>query len=202
MIDSLPQFIIAPTLCQFARDGVWEEAWTFHAGARPSRSDLSAYLAGRTEIAFEAFFGRPFFGARFAGTPIEIEAFAATCLKAVGAQRSFFDVLRRELGLPSPDQPPAFAEIGCVNAWRGAGVMRLSNLERAASDFETVWQAASGSPVGRDNRHVKAIEFAFERPLPHWFGLPVSGPGESKHLSRALLREALRRVAHRTKDAP
>ncbi|MBX3604617.1 MAG: hypothetical protein KF788_05075 [Piscinibacter sp.] len=189
----LPQFRSAPTRIQFAKDGAWEQAWAFAGGGLPPRSDLRAYLAGRTEIAFEAFFGRSFFGVRFVGEPAEVEAFAARCLDTAEV-RGPLEVFRRRLGLPLLDEMPAFAEVGCVNAWRSVGAIRIWERGQPAMDFGTMWSAALRSAAGRDTSHAKAIEFAYESPLPHWLGLPVSEPHERNHLSAALLRDALNLV--------
>ncbi len=191
MFDRLPQFMSAPTLCQFAKDGAWESAWSFPSGRLPPASELAAYLSHRTELAFEAFFGRSFFGARITGSTLEVEAFATQCFRAVRAQQSFFDVLRHELGCPVPSQPPAFAEIGCVDAWRSVGAIRVVEPQLATSEFERLWFSLLDSSVNRNTRHAKAIEFAFEAPVAHWFGLPISTPGEPNSLSESMLRQAL-----------
>jgi hypothetical protein len=195
MLDGFPQFMSAPTSCQFAQGGVWENAWSFPRDRLPSHSDLVAYLAQSTEVAFEAFFGRSFFGARMTGSALEVEAFSIKCLQAVRAHESFFAVFRHELGCPVPSQQPAFAEIGCVNAWRSVGAIHISEPQRASSEFERLWPLVLDSAVGRNTLHAKAIEFAFEHPLAHWFGVPVSAPGEPNMVSEALLRQAIGLVA-------
>ena len=195
MLDDLPQFMSAPTSCQFAKDGAWEDAWSFPSGRLPSHSELVSYLAQSTEVAFEAFFGGSFFGARIVGSALEVEAFSIKCLQAVRAQRSFFGVFLQELGCPLPGQPPAFAEIGCVNAWRSVGAVRISEPHLASSGFARLWHSVLHSSVGRDTRHAKAIEFAFEYPLAHWFGVPVSVTGAANSVSEALLRQAIGLVA-------
>jgi hypothetical protein len=191
---SLAQFRSAPTRIQFAKDGAWEQAWAFASGGLPARSDLRAYLAGRIEIAFEAFFGRSFFGVRIVGEPAEVEAFAARCLDAA-AVRGPLDVFHRRLGLPLLDEMPAFAEVGCVNAWRSVGATRIWERGQVATDFGTMWRAALRSPVVRHPDQAKAIKFVYESPLPHWLGLPVSEPHELNTPSAALLRDALSVVA-------
>lgn len=191
MNDSLPQLMSKSTTCQFAKDGVWEQAWAFPSDRPPSLPTLDDYLDNRTEIAFEAFFGRAFFGVRFSGTAPEVRAFSIMCLKAVCAQASFFDTLRNEIGCPSLEQKSDFAEIGCVNAWRSIGAFRISDLQPAISEFELLWHAICDSPVGRDTDHAKAIEFAFKQPLEHWFGIPVSFEDGSNLVSKMLLRGAL-----------
>lgn len=180
-----------PTLCQFAKDGVWEEAWSFPPDRLPSLPELEAYLDHRGEIAFEAFFGSAFFGARLSGAAPEVKAFSLKCLKAVSAQASFFDTFMHETGCPVLGQKPDYAEIGCVNAWRSIGAFRLIELHPAASEFELLWAAICDSPVGRDTVHAKAIEFAFEQPLAHWFGIPVSIDGGSNLVSKVLLRQTI-----------
>lgn len=197
VLDRLPQFLSVPTVCQFAQRGSWENAWSFPSDRLPSRAELLAYLAQRTEVAFEAFFGRCFFGARVSGSALEVETFSVKCLRAVGARDSFFEAFRRELGCPVPGQPPAFAEIGCVNAWRSMGAIRISEPQLALPEFERLWPSVLESSLARKARHAKAIEFAFEQPFAHWFGVPVSAAGGSNQVSEPLLRQALGLVARR-----
>jgi hypothetical protein len=190
-LDGLPQFLFAPTLCQFAKNGVWEDAWSFPSDRPPSLAELDDYLADRTEVAFEAFFGRAFFGVRLSGTPLEVKALSIKCLRAANAQASFFDTLRHELGCQVVGQQPDFAEIGCVNAWRSIGAFRMTQPQPFASEFEPLWDLICDSPVGRDTDHPKAIEFAFKQPLEHWFGIPISVEGGPNRVSETLLRQAL-----------
>ncbi len=195
MLTGLPQFTSAPTSYQFAKGGAWESAWSFPSDRLPSHAELAAYLARSTEVAFEAFFGPSFFGARMVGSALEVETFGIKCLQAARARESFFAAWRRELGCPVLGQQPAFAEIGCVNAWRSVGAIRISGSQLALSEHERVWHSVAQSPVGLNTSHAKAIEFAFESPIAHWFGLPVSTPGASHPVSKALLLQALELVA-------
>lgn len=188
--DSLPQFMSAPTMCQFAKDGLWEQAWSFPCDRPPSLPELDGYLAHRTEVAFEAFFGPAFFGVRLSGTTSEVKAFGIKCLNALSAQSSFFDALRREIGCPGLGQKPDFAEIGCVNAWRSIGAFRMTELPPTVSEFELLWSLVCDSPVGRDTDHAKAIEFAFKHPIEHWFGIPISVEGGPNLVSKTLLANA------------
>ena len=194
MRNSLPQFMSAPTLCQFAKDGVWEQAWSFPADRAPSLPELDSYLANRGEIAFEAFFGSAFFGARITGAAPDVKAFSLKCLKAFRAQASFFDTFKREIGCPVLGQKPDFAEIGCVNAWRSIGAFRISDLQADSSGFELLWPLICDSPVGCDTVHAKAIEFAFKQPIAHWFGIPISIEGGSNQVSKALLLQTIERA--------
>ncbi len=194
MNDSLPQFMSAPGMCQFAKDGVWEQAWSFPGDRLPSPPELDSYLANRGEVAFEAFFGSAFFGARLTGTTPEVKAFSLKCIKALTDRATLFDTFKREIGCPVFGQKPDFAEIGCVNAWRSIGAFRISDLQAASSGFELLWDAICDSPVGRDTVHAKAIEFAFKQPLEHWFGIPVSVESCSNRLSKALLLQTIERA--------
>lgn len=191
MLQGLPQFMSAPTLCQFAKDGVWEQAWSFPADRAPSLPELDSYLASRGEIAFEAFFGSAFFGARLSGTTPDVKAFTLKCLNAFSAQASFFDTFQREIGCPVLGQKPDFAEVGSVNAWRSTSAFQISDLQAASSGFELLWRLIEDSPVGCDTNHAKAIEFAFKQPIAHWFGIPLSIEGGSYRMSKALLRQAI-----------
>lgn len=189
-IDSLQQFTSAPTMCQFAKDGLWESAWSFPIDRPPPLPELDAYLAHRTEIAFEAFFGDAFFGVRLSGTASEVKAFSVRCLKALRAQASFFDTLQREIGCPCLGQKPDFVEVGCVNAWRSIGAFRMTDLVPTTPEFELLWSQICNSSVGRDTEHAKAIEFAFKHPLEHWFGIPITVDGGPNLISKALLVNA------------
>jgi hypothetical protein len=191
MLDRFAQFTSLPTSIQFAKEGVWESAWSPPIDQLPLRQDLVSYLALSTEVAFEAFFGDSFFGARMTGSPQEVETFSIQCIRAVRARESFFPVFQQEIGCPVRSQQPDFADIGCVNAWRSVGAFHISEFQASSAEFEQLWHSLQECAVGQDTRHAKAIEFAFERPVPHWFGVPVSIPGESHRLSEGLLCKAL-----------
>ena len=197
MLNSFSQFMSAPTSCQFAKGGLWESAWSFSIDRLPSHPELATYLAHSTEVAFEVFFGHTFFGARMLGSALEVESFGIKCLQAVRARESFFTVFQREIGCPVAGQQPAFAELGCVNAWRSVGATRISGPQLGLAGFEQLWRTVPGSAVGRDTRHAKAVEFAFESPLPHWFGIPVSPADGSNQVSRHLLHQAIELVMPR-----
>lgn len=182
----------AHTSGQFAKDGAWEHAWAFPSDELPDEAALCAYLGTGTEVAFEAFFGDAFFGVRLSGPPPAIRSFADQCLQAMQAaaqSESFMAALRQQFG--PIGEKIAFAEVGAVNAWRSVGVFRIPDPHSAVSDLNTLWEALKNSPVGRDARHRKAIEFAFDHPLAHWFGIPVSTRDAPHKISRALLRDAL-----------
>ena len=190
-LDAFPDFKSAPSSYQFARAGQWEKAWSFSPASRPSPSEFEAYIADSNEIAFEAFFGHAFFGARKRGSAQELIDFCTKCLKAVRSKESFFDSFRRDIGCPVTGQLPEFAEIGCVNAWRSIGAFKIHSAQLSYLEFEPLWHSIQDSPVGCDLHHAKAIEFAFSRPLEHWFGLPISVAEQSNLISKTLLFQTL-----------
>jgi hypothetical protein len=194
-----------PTTGQFAQAGAWESAWSFGAEAPPSDTALIAYLDGCTELAFEAFFGHAFFGLRLAGTPAQVQAFARESLAALRASRdgSFFAQVRQRFKLPLAGAAPAFTELGCVNAWKSIGTVRFDDPQAAAAAFDDTWRRVQDSPLARDTHHVKALEYAFEAPLAHWFGVPVSELEAPFDLSPSALRQALQFPAHHARtDQP
>jgi hypothetical protein len=188
------EFSSTPTSGQFAKAGAWERAWSFPTDSLPSNAAVRDYLDQSTEVAFEAFFGYGFFGARSVGQPSEVESFALKCLQALRASREqpFFAVLQEHLQLPQPVSSVSFAEIGCVNAWQSVGTVQILNPLEALAAFEETWLAVQRSAPYRDTQHRKAIEFACEHPLPHWFGVPVSQSEQPYSISKELLRDALR----------
>lgn len=86
---------------------------------------------------------------------------------------------------------PSFAELGCVNAWRTSGSIRLPNIKYALTELDKVWDSLRTSAIGLDQRHDKALEFGFERPIAHWIGVPVSIGDTSNSLSKDLVGAAL-----------
>jgi hypothetical protein len=197
MLDRFTQFASSPTSIQFAKGGLWESAWSSDIDQLPSNQDLISYLALSTEVAFEAFFGDSFFGARMTGSPLEVEMFSVKCIQAARARESFFRVFQREIGCPLEGERPVFAEIGCVNAWRSVGSFHISEFQPASADFEQLWRSVQMSSVGLDAQYAKAIEFAFDRPVSHWFGVPVSTGGGLNRLSDVLLCQTLELAAPR-----
>lgn len=190
-LDAFPDFKSAPSSYQFARAGQWEKAWSFSPASRPSPSEFEAYIADSNEIAFEAFFGHSFFGARQRGSVQELIDFCMKCLQAVSSKELFFDTFRHALGCPVEGQLPDFAEIGCVNAWRSIGAFKIHSAQLCYLEFEPLWQSIHDTSVGRDLHHAKAIEFAFSQPLEHWFGLPISVAGGSNLISKTLLYKTI-----------
>lgn len=194
MFPCAPHFVSTPTSGQFAKDGAWEHAWSFASQRLPDAASVHAYLGDSTEVAFEAFFGDAFFGARIEGPSSAVQAFADQCLAAMRAANhgeSFVAALGRHLQLGPLGEHLVFAEVGAVNAWRSVGAFRIPEPRDALSNFGAVWDALQRSPVGGDALHRKAIEFAFELPVAHWFGIPISALDAPCAVSPGLLRDAL-----------
>ncbi|QTN28473.1 hypothetical protein HZ993_01015 [Rhodoferax sp. AJA081-3] len=197
MFPRAPHFVSMPTSGQFAKNGAWEQAWSFQADGLPDTASLHAYLDESTEVAFEAFFGDAFFGVRLAGSPSAIRSFAGQCVQAMQAANQGEYLVAALSGLLQRGplgEHLAFAEVGAVNAWRSVGALRIPDPCGALANVESVWAALERSPVGCDTQHRKAIEFAFEHPIAHWFGIPLSTPNDPCRVSRALLEDALRLV--------
>jgi hypothetical protein len=189
-----------PTSGQFAFGGAWENAWSFACSALPDDDAVRACVAGRSEVAFEVFFGESFFGVRFNGTPDEVAAFASTCVQALRSttpRTSFVVELSRLLNLDGFGRQLGFAEIGAVNAWRSVGAFRIERPRDAARDFDRLWQDLQRSAVSRDLCHRKALELAYAAPLPHWFGIPLCDGSPPFAISRHRLQAALDALVHR-----
>ncbi len=161
----------------------------------PDEASVCGYLGNRSEVAFEAFFGDAFFGARIEGQPPMVVAFAKQCIQALRAASQgelFMAAFAEHLQRGQLGRNVAFAEVGAVNAWRSVGALRIPNPREAISDVESLCAALERSPVGRDALHRKAIEFAFDDPLSHWYGIPIAAPEAPCKISRVLLVDALR----------
>jgi hypothetical protein len=189
-----PAFKALPNLGQFAKNGVWEDAWKFPQHASPSPTALSDYLAGATEIAFEAFFGDAFFGARFHGEPRDVAHFSSSCVEAMriatdGA--SFFAHLSQNKFLCGFGEEIVFTEIGAVNAWQTTDAMKLGLPRDALQNIDILWPTLTSAPLAHNTTHVKAIEFAGLSPIHHWFALPISSTEPPFALNRELLVKAL-----------
>ena len=72
-------------------------------------------------------------------------------------------------------------------------VLRDWNVPAILVPEPNTWREVLASPMSHDTRHVKALEFAFDAPLEHWFGVPVSELQPPFGLSRPGLMSALQR---------
>ena len=189
-----PAFKARPDRGQFAKGGQWEDAWAFAFDPAPSFEDVRHYLDGSTEVAFEAFFDDAFFGLRLRGTARDTARRAVECVAAAthatdGA--SFFTDLSRRLELDALGCAVSFAEVCAVNAWRSVGPFRIDRLADVSERFGTLWPSLCSSAVGKDVAHRKAVELAQDKPVPHWFALPVSASTAPFRLDPQALRAAL-----------
>lgn len=198
-----PAFEAQPDSGQFAKNGSWEDAWAFEQNALPSRALVTDYLAGATEVAFEAFFGAAFFGARMSGEAQEVAEFSFACVSALGAATdgaSFFSSLSKYKSLGAFGRQIVFSEIGAVNAWRSVGSVKTGEPRDALEKFDALWSSLASAPLARNTGHSKAIEFAGAFPIYHWFALPVSSSQPPFALDRELLRQALHFAATAMRD--
>ena len=188
--------IAASVSGQFAKSGIWEEAWRVDPKCTVEASKLSDYVGNSTEIAFESFFDDVFIGVRCRGTRRTLVQFASDCVNALSqsSPKDFALALDRYIGIQS-HQPAQFAEIGCVNAWKCVGPLRLSRTSNGFPAFDDVWPLVQRSSCGLDKRYAKAIEFGFSGPCEHWLGLPISCAEGSRAVDGHMLQEALMRYA-------
>jgi hypothetical protein len=131
-----PAFQAPLTYAQFAKNGVWEEAWKFDRSAIPESQSILDYLNEAEEVAFEVFFGDAFFGLRFSGAAQGARQGAFACVKAyrlASAEAPFFSALSTLLNVPSWGQTVLCAEVGAVNFWKSIGPYRLPDLQAAKS---------------------------------------------------------------------
>lgn len=194
MMWDLPAFQVAPNFGQFAKAGDWEHAWAFPRQLATDRPLIRSYLQGASEVAFEAFFGEAFFGIRFSAEPAAVERFAEDCthaLQQASDGQAFFSAMSKMLGVTRLAERFAFAEVGAVNAWRTIDPFRIAGPRKAYDEFDLVWADLCRTSLARDHLHRKAIEFAFDAPLHHWFALPVSAAQPPYDLSADLLRQSL-----------
>jgi hypothetical protein len=191
---SHPAFKALPNLGQFAKNGVWEDAWAFPQHTLPSHAQISDYLAGTTEIAFEAFFGDAFFGARFHGGAQDVAQFASSCVNAMCAAAdgaSFFSHISQSIFLDGFGEEITFSEVGAVNSWQSVGPIKIGSPQEALQDFDALWTTLTAAPLASNASHGKAVEFAGLSPIYHWFALPISSTEPPFALNRDLLYKAL-----------
>ncbi|WP_157615493.1 hypothetical protein [Rhizobacter sp. Root404] len=177
---------------QFAKSGAWEDAWRVDRKRLVDLSELRDYIGDSSEIAFESFFDDVFVGVRCRGAPVTLLQFSLACIHALGksSPKDFALSMDRFIGGESR-QPAQFAEIGCVNAWKSVGPIRINRTPYGFPAIEDLWPLVQRSPCGLDEHHAKAIEFSFGGPCDHWIGLPVSGRVGPRAIDADLLAEAL-----------
>jgi hypothetical protein len=190
----LPTFSQPATSAQFALKGNWESAWSYDMAAPPTREELLRYLGDASEVAFEAFFGHAFLGARAVGTANDVTHFAMSCITSLAQTRSardFFEHLQQHLGVTELGKYIAFAEIGAVNAWKSIGPFRLPALDPSLVAINQWWRELECTALAADTTHLKAIEFVGFRPVHHWLAVPVSKPSMPFAASQDAVHHAL-----------
>jgi hypothetical protein len=189
-----PEFQTSVTCGQFAKFGIWEEAWVIKPENSPSEQAVIAYLADAQEIAFEVFFGTAFFGLRCRGTPEQVQSLALACIRAQNQSRhagSFLTLLSDALDVPAWGQQIEFAEVGAVNFWKSVGPYRVPDLKLAQADPAALLQLLQSTELGQNTKHPKAMELGCTGIFPHWFGLSVSSEQAPFALSLTQLRQVL-----------
>ncbi len=184
----------SPSLGQFAKFGIWEDAWSFDISAPPSIDELEAYLKGVNEVAFELFFGSSFFGIRFEGTSSYLLEFVMHCLRCI-RNATDFDSYVAALG----EHPLCGAlcneithlDVGAVNAWKSVGSFPMPEPSQAWVEFDTLWPLLCSSQLSQDVDHLKAVELIYLKPVVHWVGIPVSIQEPPYSLSKDLLLNVL-----------
>lgn len=193
MLD-LARFEEKLTSAQFARNGCWENRWKLDRNVRPDHRRLQEYLSGATEIAFEVFVGKSFFGIRIQAEPDEVYRLSMAlwcyfCMFDTGKQ--FIDHLERVESWSLLKGAPAMVEIGAVNAWRSVGAFRLRASKLRLTEFQKIFSSILQTPLARDRKHVKALEIGYLQPVIHWLGLSISDLQEPFAISRQMLFDAL-----------
>lgn len=166
-----------PSTGQFAINGIWENTLAFKVQQPPSIDEIKAYLADRNELAFELFFGELFFGVRFIGTHAFILELCEHCLKCMSIcsdVTSFIKAVANHTLCGELCHEVDYMEIGAVNAWKSIGAFRLPPMTEELVNTDELWSIISATPLVKDNKHPKAIELAYNKPLPHWLGFPIS----------------------------
>lgn len=160
----------------------------------PTRSAVASYLDGSEELAFEVFFGDAFFGARLEGTPSAVEQFAQDCVAAFAQAahgRAFFTALQAARNWTELGRTALFTEVGAVNAWRSIKSHKMPPPKQAIGDFDSLWSGIEQTALAADTTHKKALEFAYDNPVNHWFALPVNDRQATNRLGRTELMKAL-----------
>jgi hypothetical protein len=186
----LKEFSERPSLGQFARDGCWEQAWSFDRESIPTDVELCAYLEGASEVAFEVFFNRAFIGARSQQEPLPFARACITSFERATCAADAFGDLEANLVIGPMAQTFEFAEIGAVNAWKTVGPFRIDPLKNV-EQFDGLWTSIEQSTVAIHEAHDKAIEFGSTSPIPHWIALPASASHSPHLLNRNLIRNAI-----------
>ncbi len=192
-LSAHPQFQTNITYGQFAKLGIWEEAWVIQPNGMPEQQTVVTYLASAHEVAFEVFFGNAFFGLRCKGTADEVKQFALACVQTMNCKSgaAFFAQLSESLHIKASGEQVEFAPVGAVNFWKSIGSYRVLDLAAAKANPDALFQTLLTKPVGQTIVHPKAMELGCTDVLAHWFGLLVFHRAPPFALSPQALTNAL-----------
>ena len=197
MLD-LVRFEEKLTSAQFARNGCWENRWALDRNLRPDHKELQEYLSGATEIAFEIFVGKAFFGIRIQAEPDEVYRLSMAlwcCFCLFDTGKKFIDNLEKVESWSLLKGAPSMVEIGAVSAWQSVGAYRLPASRLRFTDLQKILFNILQTPLVRDCKHAKALEIGYLHPVIHWLGLPISDLQEPFAISSQMLLDALQSLS-------
>jgi hypothetical protein len=183
-----------PSLGQFAKNDVWEDAWSFDMDNSPSVDELKAYLKNDRELSFEIFFGSLFFGIRLEGSPGFILELARHCLRTMHSSTDiifFIIALGKHPLIGGLCDGITYISVGAVNAWHSVGALTMPKPPQALMEIDTLWHQIS-SQLSEDIDHMKAVELAYSKPIEHWIGIPISDKKPPYTLHKEMFRKALK----------
>jgi len=196
VLSTLWSVTAAPVL-QLAADRAWEQAVVV-----PLPADVAAAQAALGELAGAAdddvalvvlWPGEAFLGVRWPVTAVSEardalgRVLAATGATPTASEHAVLAVLRAMLG-GDPAEKLDVVEVGAVNAWRSLGPLMLWRRGQPARPEAMLAVLRARRDLLLCARPV-AVEFAAQRPRPHWIGVQVSREETGGHRvdERALL---------------
>ncbi len=132
----------SPSLGQFAKNGIWEHAWSFDTRNPPLIHELETYLEGANEVAFELFFGASFFGIRFKGASsylLELAMHCLECMCSVTDFDSYVIALGKHPLCGKLCNEITHMEVGAVNAWKSVESFPMPEPSQVLVEFDTLW---------------------------------------------------------------
>lgn len=172
---------------QLATDGNWETALILSRNNTGINFQLAldwTEVAGE-DVAVEAFFpdelGLGFLGVRL--KPLSAGLRRTVILDLVRIfdkpnamlTTDFVAVLESAIRQALYEDTPCGLEIGKVNAWRTFGPAKFWPSDAHDSPLESFQTMMSNNPRFKEPSTLPlAIEYQFDRPVPHWYALPVS----------------------------
>ncbi len=186
-----------PSLGQFAKNAIWEYAWSFNACNPPSIKELKSYIEGVNEVAFELFFGASFFGMRLEGTSSYLLELTTHCLECMYNSidfDSYVSALGNHPQCGTLCNEITHIEVGAVNAWKSVGSFIMPKPSQALIEFDKLWPLLCSVQLSQDVDHLKAVELTYSEPVEHWVGIPVSLQEAPYSLSKDMFVDVLKKI--------